>query len=741
MANNPKQKAITNPGKSLGGMGILYNSVATFENPFSLDATFWRFVTKKQPIAMICISNHIMRIQGLPWDIRAKDANRSDELKSQIEDHRKIIREFGGLGFINGIDVLLQDFYQIPFGAAIEPVRYSDGRLFKIVRVDGGTLYPTNNPSLPVMQKVGSLDPVYYKPDEIIRLYQSPRPEIDRQGWGTPPAEKIYLAMEALNRGDRYYAQLLLDTPEAGLLDLGDMSKDSAEKWLDSFRNMLSGIDAFKIPVLYQHNSPAQWIPFGRPPTDMLFDAITFKYAQIVCSAFGLTAGDVGIKGPGSSGLSGQIRDERTSKATGYASLKARIIEAFNAVLPEELEFAFIDTDDELLVAKGRARSANAVAGRNLIESGAITPNEWRKQLIADGLVTIPLTEEPDMSEFDVIKEIDGTADQLELQKQQLEVSKIAAKNKPVAGGNGGKGLNKQRQLRGGKLENVQGKEPKPASAGGQGEIKSEAVEESPLELLISRAYRNVKGKANSPRTRKLVKCALREIHPTIQIAISNGDYDVWKAEYIRAVFNIENSLPVETNTIINQQIETFSQAIDNDRWWALELDETALGDTLEQPYSLGLYDAAQKINESLYEEGYTNKSEININVLLSDESMEHLYKIAKSFIEKSDITNEFFLKRLSIAAVAEAAVDYPEVFTGSVDDILSNDDFINHAAEIFLSNFDELMEREWQRAITQQTTFVYDSAVERQYKEVGFSEAKINRSELKNIKPNYFVG
>ena len=84
-------------------------------------------------------------------------------------------------------------------------------------------------------------------------MYISPRPDIKREGWGLAPPEKTYLALEMLNRGDYYYANLLIDTPAAGILDLGDMAQDSAEEWVKAWRKMLTGIDPFKIPVLYEH--------------------------------------------------------------------------------------------------------------------------------------------------------------------------------------------------------------------------------------------------------------------------------------------------------------------------------------------------------------------------------------------------------------------------------------------------------------------------------------------------------
>ena len=50
------------------------------------------------------------------------------------------------------------------------------------------------------------------------------------------------MALQMIGRGDVYYANLLLDTPQVGILDLKDMAKDSAEEWVKA-RATLKNVD------------------------------------------------------------------------------------------------------------------------------------------------------------------------------------------------------------------------------------------------------------------------------------------------------------------------------------------------------------------------------------------------------------------------------------------------------------------------------------------------------------------
>jgi len=368
--------------------------------PQQMKAAMWRSVVARQPIAVTCRESLIASLSSLDWKIEARDSTQRDELKSEIDYYTRFFEYTGDHDFHGIVEWIGKDFLDLPFGAAAELGYENDDpkeKLLWIELLDGGTLFPTDSRGWPVGQRVDGSNkkPIYFPQHAINRVYMSPRTEIDRKGWGMAPPEKIYLALELLGRGDVYYANLLLDTPEAGILDLMDMEKESAERWIEDFRSLMGGIDPFKIPVLYEHTSEAKYIPFGRPPTELMFDSITGKYASIVAAGYGMSLSDVGIQGASSGGdtLAGSIRQERRTRRTGFARLKKKIKFFFDRMLPEYLKFSWIDLDDEFSVALGRARLASATAFGQLIDKQVVLPSEARLQLVSDGLLDISIPE------------------------------------------------------------------------------------------------------------------------------------------------------------------------------------------------------------------------------------------------------------------------------------------------------------------------------------------------------------
>jgi len=134
----------------------------------------------------------------------------------------------------------------------------------------------------------------------------------------------------------------------------------------------------------------------------MLFDKAIMKYAGICAAGYGLTLSDLGFSATSSGGetLAGGIRQERNTRKTGLAVAKKKNAAFFTRMLPPELKFTFIDLDDELSVALGRARLANATAWGQMIDKKVFTPEEARMQTIADGLITISVPEKVPESEF-----------------------------------------------------------------------------------------------------------------------------------------------------------------------------------------------------------------------------------------------------------------------------------------------------------------------------------------------------
>lgn len=403
----PKSIEISkNPGQISASGGELSNyfirQMPIWNNPNWLHADVWRQFVARQPIAVLCREAIASYLLSLDWAIVSRDSDKRDEFKSEINYYTRLFERgnayYNDVEFSNHIEWITKDLFDLPFGTASEIGREYDNPEGKVVWVrplDAATLAPTLNAEYPVVQHFPNLQPVVFPRNFIARSYLSPRTEIRREGWGMAPPEKIYLAMEMLNNGDKYYAQLLLNTPEAGILDLMDMDKESAEEWVKSTRDLLAGINPLKIPVLYEHTQEAKWIPFGKLPSEILYDSITARYITIVTAGYGLSPSDIGFASSSNGGetLAGTIRQERRSAKSGKALAKTKSKAYFEKILPEYLEFKWIDFDDERNVAMSRARMASANAMKILTDIQAFTPDETRSQIIADGLFTISLPE------------------------------------------------------------------------------------------------------------------------------------------------------------------------------------------------------------------------------------------------------------------------------------------------------------------------------------------------------------
>lgn len=389
---------------------FLWRLIPSWLRPNWYDADMWRNFVLMQPVAVNCKEALIASTSSLDWKIEPRDSSQRDELRDEIRYYEKLLQNGSGIDFIELMEWIAQDYLDLPFGSGVETIRSPDNETGKVVWIeplDGGTLFPTLNDDFPVGQalKTNLENTVYFPYYAINRLYMSPRTRIERKGWGMPPPEKIYLALEMLNRGDKYYASLLLDTPQAGLLDLMDMEKGDAMEWIKSFQDLMTGIDPFKIPVLYEHTAKAEFIPFGRPPTELTFGSITLKYAALVCAGYNVSLSDIGLGMSGSGGetLAGSIREERKTRRTGFSRIKSKTKYFFDRILPDELEFKWIDPDEELGVAIGRSRLATLTAMNLAIDKRVLTPREARLQLIADGLITISIPEDVDENDFSIL--------------------------------------------------------------------------------------------------------------------------------------------------------------------------------------------------------------------------------------------------------------------------------------------------------------------------------------------------
>ena len=378
-----------------------------WSRPASLPAYNWRMWVLNQPVAVVCRETLIANLLALDWKITPTDSKYKEELDPTVKYYTKLFKNGGNytglsLDFSGLVEWVVGDLLDTPFGGAAEIGRKGgseSGRVQWIRPLDAGTLFPTLNQQFPIVQYYPNIstDIVLFHPWEISRTYMSPHSFILREGWGMAPPEKVYFALDLLTRGDKYYANLLLDIPTAGILDLGDMEKSAAEDWISAFKTFVNdNTTSFKVPVLYEHNNEVKFLPFGKVPNDIMFNHITLKYAALVAAAYGMSLSDIGLGTTSASGetLAGSIRQERRTRKTGFARVKARTKSFFDYILPPTLEFNWIDYDDELNVALGKARLASSQALKTWQDGGVISVQEHRSQIIQDGLISISLPDE-----------------------------------------------------------------------------------------------------------------------------------------------------------------------------------------------------------------------------------------------------------------------------------------------------------------------------------------------------------
>ena len=403
----PNQRSA--PGGSI--LNYLYRVVPSWMNPNWQEAAIWRNFVMSVPVATVCRNTAISQLTALDWKIVARDSNKTDELKKRIKDYTRLLDNEGlydGLDFTGRLEWLGHDLLDLPFGMAAELGRENDdpgGKVVWIRCLDAGTLMPSLNADFPVIQRVPNMpiEPIAFPVYSIARQYMSPRSDIWKEGWGMAPPEQVYLAFELMKRGDKYYADLLLNTPQVGILDLGDMAQEDAQAWMKDAQDLFSGTDPMKIPVLYQHTTKTEWIPFNMSPNELMFDRVTSRYVDLICAGYGMSPSDIGMGGGSNGGetLSGTIRDERKTKKNINSVLKKKFKSFFDRILPDELEFTWIDFDDDQNVARGRARLANAQANEIFIRNHVFAPQELRAQGLVDGLVTVSVPETLDEKSID----------------------------------------------------------------------------------------------------------------------------------------------------------------------------------------------------------------------------------------------------------------------------------------------------------------------------------------------------
>jgi predicted RNA-binding Zn-ribbon protein involved in translation (DUF1610 family) len=536
----PKQKSLTVPP-------FLVRFVPQWQTPQWLEAERWRNVVKNQPIAMDARSAIVTDLVTTPWEVRAKNPAEQDKHQAAVDYYTDEVLNDAEILFDTKLEQVTGDLLDLPIGGNAELVRWQPGNdplgfephplghVHRIVPVDGASLFPTYDPDFPMGQRIKG-DPVrvvYFTPSEMMHMVIEARPELQRKGYGMPPPEKIYLAMVLLSRGDVYYANLLLDTPEAGVLDLMDMSKKTATEWVSTFRTLLQGVDPQKIGILYEHEKAANYIAFGRPPTEMMYDTTTLKYARVLVAAYGLSLVDVNLE-PGGETLAGEIRKEQKARRTGYALAKEKWATYLNRlVLPPYLQFVWLEKSEEANVLKYRALLFASNAFKNLVSGRIMTAEDALEQLKQDNLVTVEANvpdEEPALPFPPMF--LPGGGDQ----GQEDKVP-------PEEGGHGEMTGQEAGPVGRAETDAETGEDKKPVVAGDErvGSVPERSSLFGQLQSIMTNAFNHVSLAAGDSQILRLVKATTRKLFPAVEQAahaLNDHELHFWREQRLLMWFS-----------------------------------------------------------------------------------------------------------------------------------------------------------------------------------------------------------
>jgi hypothetical protein len=770
------------PGRAIELPLYLQRLIPQYGAPGWLQAAQWRQFVRNQPLATVCRDTLINGIKALEWDIvpvSPEDAT-NPLISRAITYYRDLFEHLDG-GFDLHMDMMSQDYLDLPFGGAAEVITEDDdpdGPVLAVEHIDAATLWPTLDDEYPVAQMVPDVPAkaVAFPRHAIRRMIYSPRPELRRKGWGMAPPEKIYLAVEMLYRGDMYYWKLLLDTPEAGILDLLDMDKEDAIEWLASMREMFGGLDPMKVPVLYQHEKAAVWIPFGRPPADMLYDKATLHYAQVLAGGYGMRISDIGLdEARGGGTLAGVIRAERQTRRSGHANLRESLRNYFNSILPRVplpvIKFIWVERDDEAMVARGRAMLAVAQGLGALIGGQMLNPAEGRQEIVNLGILE---------SKIDPNAMIAAPASAGGRPVEQFLLELLGpkyGKQPPPEGGaeptgpkppdnvppsQGGRGdqsrpvglvgrvrsLFRRRDATLGEI--VKAAEdagadvkvslvPRATPYGENPATRDAKSIEKELAAIILPGMKNLPDQAqenNQARVRKLVEVATRRMVPQVEAVVKSLDDDmiqgVWLPNMNAITFGQESELDAIVTRQADDEIQDALEAIlAGESWWQLAnvWDRQAILEAYSRAYELGIEDMALTVLRSLYQRGLAASPTLpGLSFTLMDPRvLEFLEMRAGDLVTNIDSGTVTFIKRIITAGVRQG-ISSPEIAQAlrdgaTAEEILGMEGFTARTMASILSGLEEMSEARTNSIVNYEIAWAENAGRHEQMVRSGFRE------------------
>ena len=598
--------------KARGDPGAPRSAALDFESPYllrrpylNLQSSFylggqsylgakpWRRVLYSSPTVWACVKVLNDQLVALPWRVTTKDKSERHRKRDKIDYYtEEVIGKFNGENYDVGTMRCNRDVLTIPVGGNCEVVYKTSGKwageVDRVENIDGGTLTPTGDHNFPLIQR----DPndfrryVIFQRDEVRRILMNPRPEYNLAGYQQSPLEMCYLAIDAIAKGDFYYLNLLTDTPSAGILDFADWSKDEAIAWAKSWQELLTGNDALKIPMVYDHEKPISWIPFGVPPEQMMLPQILAKYTKLVHACYGLYDQDTGLSEQAPTG--GREANLERRSWHRFNAVVALWENFWNSILPEDLVFAYeeVNIEETERLARAQVAKANALGILARIP-GALGTKELRREISETGLIETYIDTEsiPDDAIVGVF---------------------AGGGNNPVIAGQSR--WQEQRLPEEGRRQALPAPKQSPRQEEYQRVRPKSLATMSNLNDILTSAFQGMVDNINDEELTQLIHDVGLLFIPVILEAKSFTDsYDRWLEEFYR-LYNDRESL-LKSKALIRKQ----SRAKDTVRdlllaypWWNISIEaltQTTLP-VFKAAYEDALDDFVTEVYQALYEEG-----------------------------------------------------------------------------------------------------------------------------------------
>lgn len=405
-----------------------------------IDAARWRLVAS-EPINRMARRMIQREISSLNWRIRPLDRDNINQRSAAVY-YSEVFKDYRDL-----VTKVLKGVCELPQGGAWEvgwrqPALFGEGprgTLEFVDFLDAGTLHPTTSDTFPVvmMDPTNRLRKAYFKDEQLVRILAHPRDEFDREWWQESPTEASYLAIEALSRIYVYSLKQLMDTPPLGILDLMDFSEQAAKNWAGNLREMVEGVDHIKVPVLYEHTTPAQYIKLSTDFDTLRIPQQFEQYAELILGNYGLSVDDLRILGRAHS-KAGVAVSQKVTLRTGIGFFAELVKDSIQSVLPDFLVFEYSEPDIEEERSKAQIEAART---RALQTIPWLPVAEKVRILNAWGVFPI---------------ELDPEAIEKAAKKMALEAAALQAAATPSPGG----GNSGSQKLKPGQLERGEGRIP-----------------------------------------------------------------------------------------------------------------------------------------------------------------------------------------------------------------------------------------------------------------------------------------